>query len=135
MAGSSMYDTNTLQVLGAYSSANAPFVFNVNFNAMQNVGGSTFAPDGTTLYSAFNVAPFAQPAPRPQASTLLVTDPSNLAIKLGIKLPESIVAKMVMTSDGSQAWGMSESGMLHLPLGNLYDYPILVSDTATVFLA
>jgi hypothetical protein len=135
MAGSSMYDINTLQVLGAYSNANAPFVFNVNFNAMQNVGGSAFAPDGGTLYSAFNVAPFAQPAPRPQASTLLITDPTNLAIKLGIKLPESIVAKMVMTSDGSQAWGMSESGMLHLPLGNLYDYPILQTESSVVFLA
>jgi YVTN family beta-propeller protein len=135
MAGSSLYDINTLQVLGAYSNANAPFVFNVNFNAMQNVGGSAFSPDGITLYSAFNVAPFAQPAPRPQASTLLVSDPSNLAIKLGIKLPESIVAKMVMTSDGSQAWGMSESGMLHLPLGNLYDYPILQTESNVVFLA
>ena len=81
------------------------------------------------------MAPFAQPAPRPQASTLLVTDPTNLAIKLGIKLPESIVAKMVMTSDGSQAWGMSESGMLHLPLGHLYDYPILQTESLVVFLA
>jgi YVTN family beta-propeller protein len=135
MAGSSMYDINTLQVLGAYSNANAPFVFNVNFNALQNVGGSTFSPDGTTLYSAFNVAPFAQPAPRPQASTMLVTDPTNLGIRLGIKLPESIVAKMVMTSDGTQAWGMSESGLLHLPIGNLYDYPILQPETSVVFLA
>ena len=135
MAGSTMYDINTLQVIGAYSSANAPFVFNVNFNALQNVGGSTFSPDGATLYSAFNVAPFAQPAPRPQASTMLVTDPANLAIRLGIKLPESIVAKMVMTSDGTQAWGMSESGLLHLPIGNLYDYPILQTESNVVFLA
>ena len=135
MAGSSMYDINSLQVLGAYSNANAPFAFSVNFNALQNVGGSSFAPDGTTLYSAFNVAPFAQPSPRAQASTLLVTDPSNLAIKLGIKLPESIVAKMVMTSDGKDAWGMSESGMLHLPLGHLYDYPILQTESSVVFLA
>jgi YVTN family beta-propeller protein len=135
MAGSSMYDINSLQVIGAYSNANAPFVFNVNFNALQNVGGSSFSPDGTTLYSAFNVAPFAQPAPRPQASTLLVSDPTNLGIRLGIKMPESIVAKMVMTSTGSDAWGMSESGMLHLPLGHLYDYPILQTESNVVFLA
>jgi YVTN family beta-propeller protein len=135
MAGSSLYDINSLQVIASYSNANAPFPFGVNFNSLQNVGGSSFSPDGTTLYSAFNVAPFAQPAPRPQASTLLVSDPSNLAIKLGIKLPESIVAKMVMTSDGSQAWGMSESGMLRLPLGHLYDYPILQTESNVVFLA
>jgi DNA-binding beta-propeller fold protein YncE len=30
---------------------------------------------------------------------------------------------------------MSESGMLHLPLGHLYDYPILQTDTSVVFLA
>jgi YVTN family beta-propeller protein len=135
MAGSQMYDINTLQVMGAYSNANAPFPFGVNFNLLQNVGGSSFAPDGNTLYSAYNVAPFAQPAPRPQASTMLVSDPANLGIKLGIKLPESIVAKMVMTADGSEAWGLSESGLLHLPLGHLYDYPILMPESSVVFLA
>ncbi len=135
MAGSTMYDINTLQVIGTYNTANAPFNFFGSFNTAQNIGGSSFSPDGTTLYSAFNVAPFAQPATRPQASTLLVTDPSNLAIKLGIKLPESIVAKMVMTADGSQAWGMSESGLMHLPLGNLYSYPILQPAQSVVFLA
>ncbi|HEY1339298.1 MAG TPA: hypothetical protein VGF59_17415, partial [Bryobacteraceae bacterium] len=55
--------------------------------------------------------------------------------RLGIKLPESIVAKIVMTSDGMDAWGLSDSGMLHLPLGHLYDYPILVPETTSVFLA
>ena len=44
-------------------------------------------------------------------------------------LHQSIVAKMVMTSDGSEAWGMSESGLLHLPLGKLYDYPILQTES------
>jgi YVTN family beta-propeller protein len=135
MTGSTMYDINTLQVIGSYSTANAPFNFSGSFNTAQNIGGSSFSPDGKTLYSAFNVAPFAQPATRPQASTLLITDPANLAIKLGIKLPESIVAKMVMTADGSQAWGMSESGLLHLPLGNLYNYPILQPAQTAVFLA
>jgi YVTN family beta-propeller protein len=135
MAGLALYDINTLQVLAQYSNANAPFPSGSVFNTTQNVGGSVFAPDASTLYSAFNTAPFAQPAPRPQASTLLVSDPGNLAIKLGIKLPESIVAKMVMTSDGGDAWGMSESGLVHLPLGHLYDYPILQPETAQVFLA
>ena len=64
-----------------------------------------------------------------------MNDPTNLAIRLGIKLPESIVAKMVMTADGSQAWGLSDSGMVHMPLGNLYNYPILAPETTEVFLA
>ena len=40
-----------------------------------------------------------------------------------------------MTSDGADAWGLSDSGLVHLPLGKLYDYPILVPETTMVFLA
>ena len=135
MTGLAMYDTATLAVIGQTSNANAPFNFNAAVNLLQNIGGSAFTPDGATLYSAFNVAPTALPQPRPQASTLLISDARNLAIRLGIKMPESIVAKMVMTADGAHAWGMSESGLLYLPLGKLYDYPILMPETTQVFLA
>jgi hypothetical protein len=50
-------------------------------------------------------------------------------------MPESIIAKMVMTSDGADAWGLSESGLIHLPLSQLYTYPIIQPETTTVFLA
>ncbi|MDQ2946797.1 MAG: hypothetical protein M3Y27_12765, partial [Acidobacteriota bacterium] len=59
----------------------------------------------------------------------------NLAIRLGIKLPESIIARMVATSDGSRAWGLSESGVVSLPLATLFDQPILMPERTTVFLA
>ncbi len=135
MAGATMYNTRTLAVLGQQTGSNAPFPFSANFNLIQNVGGSHFSADGSLMYSAFNLAPNAVPAPRPQASTLLISDSKNLSIKLGIKLPESLVAKMVMTSNGSDAWGASESGLLHLPLAKLYDYPIIAPETTTVFLS
>ena len=54
---------------------------------------------------------------------------------MGIKMPESIVAKVVITKDGSKAWSLSESGMLYLPLGQLYNQPILMPATTQVFLA
>ena len=135
MAGMALYDITTLNVIAQESNTNAPFTFTGVFNTAQNVGGSAFSPDGTTLYAAFNTAANTTPAPPPSASTLLVNDPTNLAIRLGINLPESIVAKMVMLSDGSQAWGASDSGILHLPLGNLYTYPIISPETTEVFLA
>jgi DNA-binding beta-propeller fold protein YncE len=135
MAGMALYDITTLNVIAQENNANAPFPFTGAFNTAQNVGGSIFSPDGSTLYAAFNTAANTTPAPPPLATTLLVNDPSNLAIRLGIKLPESIVAKMVMLSDGSQAWGLSDSGLLHLPLGELYTYPILAPETTQVFLA
>jgi len=134
MAGFTMYDTATLAVIGQTTTANAPFPMTA-INATTNVGGSVFSPDGATIYSAFNVAPVTPIASRPQASTLLISDGTNLGIRLGIKLPQSIVAKMVLTADGSNAWGLSESGLLHLPLSTLFDYPILMPETTTVLLA
>ena len=135
MAGMTMYDTATLAILAQQNNGNAPFTFANAVSTTQNVGGSVFSPDGTTIYSAFNTAANTTPTPPPLASTLLVGDPTNLGIRLGINLPESIVAKIVMLSDGSQAWALSDSGMMHLPLGNLYTYPIIAPATTQVFLA
>jgi DNA-binding beta-propeller fold protein YncE len=138
MAGFTLYDTATLGVIAQQNTANIPFPLsstNATFSTLANVGGSAFSRDGETLYSAFNVAPNTTPAPRPQASTLLIGSSRNLLVQLGIKIPESIIAKMVITSDGSQAWGLSESGLISLPLGQLYTYPILMPSSRQVFLA
>jgi DNA-binding beta-propeller fold protein YncE len=134
MAGYTLYDTSTLAVLAQETASNAPFPL-AAINTTTNVGGSFFSPDGTAIYGAFNVAPVVTPAASPQASTLLVSDSHNLAIQLGIKLPQSIIAKMVVTADGTQAWGLSNSGLVHLPLSNLYNYPILQPSSTTAFLA
>ncbi|HUK17291.1 MAG TPA: hypothetical protein VLW65_12795 [Bryobacteraceae bacterium] len=135
MAGLAMFDINTLNVIAQQNIANAPFPMSNNFNTQSQIGGSVFSADGTTLYSAFNVAATSTPAPPSSSSTLLVSDPTNLGIHLGIKLPGNIIAKMVQLSDGSQAWGISDSGMIHLALANLYNYPILAPETTQVFLA
>jgi len=135
MAGMTMYDIATLGIVAQQNNANAPFTFTAAVNTLQNIGGSVFSPDGTALYSAFNTAANTNPPPPSLSSTLLINDPTNLGIQLGINLPESIVAKMVMLSDGSQAWGLSDSGVIHLPIGNLFNYPILQPQTTAVFLA
>ncbi len=132
MAGFTLFDTATLNVIGRQNVANAPFPMAGALNAAANVGGSIFTPAGDTLYSAFNIAAAGSAT---VANTLLVSDPRNLAIRLGINLPESIISKMVVTSDGSDGWASSTSGVLHLPLGKLYTYPILMPDKNIVFLA
>ena len=135
MAGFTLYDFNTLNVIAQQSTATAPFSMGTaNFSTVANVGGSVFSPDGTTLYSAFNTAPTTTPPQAPQASTLLISDPRSLKINLGINLPESVLAKMVMTQDGNDAWALSASGVIHLPLSTLYNQPILAPSTTTVFL-
>ena len=134
MAGFTMFDTGSLSVIGQMDYRNAPYAQSTAFNTTANYGGSIFSPDGSTLYAAYNTAS-GTPLPKPSASTLMVSDPTNLAIKLGIKAPESIVAKIVATADGASAWASSESGLVHLPLANLYNYPILMPDTMAVFVA
>jgi DNA-binding beta-propeller fold protein YncE len=136
MAGYTLYDTATLDVVAQQNNANAPFAFANTFSTAQNVGGSVFSPDGSTIYSAFNVASYtANPPPAPISSTLLINTASNLGIQLGIRLPESIVAKIVITADGTRAWSLSTSGLIYLPLSKLYTYPILQPSTTDVFLA
>ncbi|HML16941.1 MAG TPA: hypothetical protein VK419_07935 [Bryobacteraceae bacterium] len=135
MAGFTLFNTATLNAIAQQSTANAPFTMSSSFATTYNVGGSVFSPDGTTLYSAFNTAALTTPPPAPQASTMLISNPQNLAINLGINLPESIVAKMVITADGTNAWALSSSGITHLPLSKLYTYPILMPSSTNVFLA
>jgi DNA-binding beta-propeller fold protein YncE len=136
MAGYTLYDTATLNVVSQQNNANAPFAFTNNFSAAQNVGGSVFSPNGTTIYSAFNVAAFvANPPPAPISSTLLINNAANLGIQLGIRLPESIVSKIVITSDGANAWSLSTSGLIYLPLSTLYNYPIIQPSATQVFLS
>jgi hypothetical protein len=135
MAGYTLYDVASLSALGQMNNANAPFSFNLTFSTRQNTGGSVFTPDGKTLYGAFNTATFTNPPPPTSASVLLVANPTNLGITLGIKLPESIVAKMVITPDGANAWSLSASGLIYLPLSTLYTYPIISSSTSQVFLS
>jgi YVTN family beta-propeller protein len=135
MAGYTLYDIGTLSILGQMNNANAPFSFPTTFSTLQNVGGSVFAPDGKTIYGAFNVAANSTPLPPPNSSTLLLSDSTNLAISLGIRLPENIVAKMVMTADGGNAWSLSQSGLIYLPLSTLHRSPIISVDSTQVFLS
>ena len=135
MAGFTLYDSSTLGVIAQANNANAPWTIANPFNVQTNVGGSVFTPDGTKIYSAFNNALSGTPTPPAQSSTLFVNDSTNLAIQLGFRLPENILARMVMTADGTKAWSLSQSGMTYLPLSTLYNNPILQPQTTQVFLA
>ncbi len=136
MAGSTLYDTANLNVIAQSTTANLPFQLpvnpNNNFNAQANYGGSSFSGDGATVFGAFNNATTGQ---RTTAATLLVSNPRNLGTSLGIKLPESVTGRMVITSDGAEIFAISESGLTRIPIATLFDYPILQPETTQVFLA
>ena len=86
MAGSTLYDTATLAVVAQMNAANLPFFTQVlnnglfgqnpNFNVQANYGGSTFSPDGATVYGAFNTAATGQ---RPLSDVLYVANATGSA--------------------------------------------------------
>lgn len=138
MAGSTLYDMATLNVLAQLNTANYPFFVtltgNPAINLQNNFGGSVFSPDGAQVWGAFNVQTGA-PNTRPLSNAMVIASAKHLGVRLGIRLPESVMGKMLSTSDGSSLFASSESGIIHLPAASLYDYPILVPDATQVFLA
>lgn len=137
MAGLTLFETETLTVLGQQNLANAPYPIaaNTNFNTQQNQGGSVFSPDGKILYSAFNIAPIQNPAARPNVAQLQISDPENLLISTGLQMPENLSGKMLMTSDGANIFAISESGFVQLPMGQLSRSPIATPEKAALLLA
>ena len=138
MAGSTLHETATLNVLAQMSTANLPFQFANGFNPAitiaRNFGGSIFLADGERLLGAFNTAA-NNPAIRPEARALLLASSRHLGVRLGLRMPESILGKMVAANGGDDVWASSESGLIHLPVGKLFEQPLLMPESAQVFLA
>ena len=145
MAGLRLFETDSLTVLAQMNAANAPFPltatttaqgFNqvaTQFNTQQNQGGSVFAPNGGNIYAAFNIAPIQSPPARANIAQMMISDPDNLLISLGIQLAENLAGKMVATSDGANVFGLSESGFMILPMSTLQDN-IIAMPASTVLL-
>jgi uncharacterized protein (TIGR03437 family) len=137
MAGGTLFDGRTLQVIAQENTSNAPFTFIGQagtgvFNAQQNQGGSVFAPDGSAIYAAFNTAPLL--AARPNITEFLVNDPDNLLITLGLQLPENLAGKMVIESTGANVYAISDSGFIILPVSTINQSPIAVPQSLSVLL-
>ena len=136
MAGSTLFNAQTLQVMAQENAANAPFAFPAgtagNFNLQQNQGGSVFSPDGTVLYGAFNIAPVN--AAKPTVTELLVNDPANLLINMGLEMPENLDGKMVIDSAGANVYAISDSGFTILPVSAIAQSPLAVPQSQTLLL-
>jgi hypothetical protein len=132
MAGSTMFDINTLQVLAQENVSNSPFAFPAgntsNFNLQQNQGGSVFAPDGSQLYAAFNINPLLSPAAKANTTQLLINDPTNLLIQMGIQMPENLAGKMVITKAGDTIYGISDTGFINLPVSTISSSALVAVD-------
>ncbi len=137
MAGLNLFDTSTLQILAQQNLANSPYPIapNTSFNLETNQGGSVFAPDGGSLYSGFDIAPQQNPPARANISQLMISDPDNLLISMGLQLPENLAGKLIVSSDGGTIYALSESGFTVVPISTMKQFPIVAPDTNVAALA
>ncbi len=137
MAGLNLFDTSSLQILAQQNLANSPYPIapNTNFNLETNQGGSVFAPDGSNLYSGFDIAPQQNPPARANVSQLMISDPDNLLISMGLQLPENLAGKLIISADGGTIYALSESGFTIVPLSTMKQFPIVVPDATVAELA
>jgi uncharacterized protein (TIGR03437 family) len=136
MCGAILFNASTLQVLAQQNLSNSPYPITpgTSFTTQANQGGAIFSPDGTSLYSVLNIAPVTNSTATSTISQLMVNDPDNLLIKMGIQLPENLSGKMVVSADGTNAYALSDSGFTTLPLGTLAQSPIAVPAAQSVLL-
>lgn len=137
LSGPFLFDTSTLAVLAQQNTVNSPYVFpgTANFNVQTSQGGAVFLPDGSGLLAAYNIVPTSVPAAAANTSQLTVNTTETLLIQLGIKLPENLGGKMVITSDGATAYAISQSGFIVLPIGTLRSQPLAMPDSNVALLA
>ncbi|HYR90677.1 MAG TPA: hypothetical protein VE422_41820 [Terriglobia bacterium] len=146
MAGPFLFDTQTLTILGRTGTV-APTL----------TGGSVFSLDGNAVYATFStqspinplnsnnpqnpggaVIPGAIPGQTPGAQTqavLQVLRSSSLTPDLGLRLPEPIRTKIVMSPDGQNLFANSTSGLLVIPIGQLSSLPVLDVSATNVVLS
>jgi uncharacterized protein (TIGR03437 family) len=135
--GPNLFETATLQILATVNAANAPYPITVaagaSFNTQSAQGGGVFSPDGQTLYAAFDISPVQNPPAPANVSQLMLNDPDNLLIRMGLQLPENLSGKMVISADGTNIYALSDSGFTILPTGTISRSPLAVP-SATVTL-
>jgi uncharacterized protein (TIGR03437 family) len=136
MAGPALFDTATLAIIAQENTANSPFAFpsNTNFNTQSVQGGSIYSPDGTGIWAAFNFAPVANPAVAANVSRLMVNDPDNLLIKLGVEVPENLSGRMEITAAGDTIYALSQSGFMIVPISQLTQSPLTQTDSQVLLL-
>jgi uncharacterized protein (TIGR03437 family) len=100
-----------------------------NFSNEQFVGGNGFDPslETNTAYFSF-VVPDGQPGSGPDHpinNILYVMDANNLRVRQQLRTAEQITGRIVVTSNGNDLFAVSESGLLHIAMNELNQYPVL----------
>ena len=87
----------------------------------------------STQPSTLRRAPTA--ATRSNQRQLWLNDPDNLLTNIGIRLSDNLVGNMVISSDGSTIYALSESGFSILSVSRIFESPIAAPSLTGVLLA
>ncbi len=139
MMGPFLFDSNTLAILGRSG-----------LPAATLTGGSVFSLDGNSVWATFSTQPAIYPLnpnnpqvsgqTRPPGGTISLgvlqqLKASNLAATLGLRLPDPIIGKLIISNDGKNIFALSASGMLVIPIGSIPNLPILSVSQPSVILS
>jgi uncharacterized protein (TIGR03437 family) len=135
-SGAILLDGATLQVLAQHNPANVNYPIDPRsaLNVQTAQGGAAFSPDGQTLYSAFNIAPVQTPPAAAGISQMMLNDPDNLLVRMGIQLPDNLAGRAVLSADGANLYALSDSGLAIIPVGSISRSPLAVPQSSVVLL-
>ncbi len=136
LCGANLFDASTMQLLGSLNTPNSTFPITPttavsNFTTQANQGGAAFAPTGNTIYTVYNVGPVNAAG---NIGQLMLADPDNLLITMGIQMPEFFAGKMIVSGDGSNAYALSDSGFVALPLSTISQTAVAEPATSVLLL-
>lgn len=119
MTGWAMHDRN--MDVGFNQLPNAEGTFNVGTHVFDHVRGR--------IYAQYREASqTTQQNTTPPPANLLVLDADNLAVRERLLVPENFSGKSIVNSDASLMYGISDSGILIIPLGDSIRAPRIVAN-------
>ncbi len=146
MAGPFLFDTQTLAILGRTGTVSTTLT-----------GGSVFSADGKSVYATFSTQSPIHPlnsnnpqnaggatipgAISGQTPTVITRGvlqslrSTSLAPQLGLRLAETVISKIILSSDGQYLFANCSSGIQVLPIGQLSKLPVLETDAGNVILS
>jgi uncharacterized protein (TIGR03437 family) len=95
-----------------------PYFYNIsqfaNISGALNIGTSSIDSARNLIYAQMPPPGAALPKP-----TMQIVDSDNLTVRNLINLPENFAGKSTLSSDGNTLYGVSDSGVMILPVGSL----------------
>ncbi len=125
MAGPFLFDTQTLAILGRSGTVSPTMT-----------GGSAFSADGNAVYASFSTQSPINPlnTNAATANVLQILRSSSLTPDTGLRVPEAITSKIIVSPDGQNLFANSTSGFTVIPIGQLSNLPVLDVTSTNVML-